>query len=422
MIKCLWGVACLLAFAHGLTAAEEATAPQMPASAASAPVASAPEQKPVKGYVLRVAGKLVYLDLGVRDNVRVGDTFEIIRDQDIVHPVTGENLGSKAPVGVVKVTQVFEKLSVAEVVSVIPGATIMKLDRIRIGNEPMEPPPPPAPKADSIRVMPAPLPPPPPEHEMVHTPDGVVGGIGLGVGGGYETKEKANTLGAEALFPLSRRFAVGGDYSRSRASHETPPTKQTDTEEEMGGRLRVYLKRLLRGGEDINPDGETGSVVIDLGGGISRLKTTAERPVIISIDSTKTPRDTTRGTSVTTTRTTRNGMNLGVILPLAQKWTLGLNYAWEKDVSRVGSWFRYYTSAIDADWEGANPDGKIGSFVITVFGSYDSKSLAAKKWMGLDLKVPLSRMFTFGLTYDTNQKLQRISGALNVHIEKKLLR
>jgi len=60
--------------------------------------------------------------------------------------------------------------------------------------------------------------------------------------------------------------------------------------------------------------------------------------------------------------------------------------------------------------------------VITVFGSYDSKSLAAKKWMGLDLKVPLSRMFTFGLTYDTNQKLQRISGALNVHIEKKLLR
>ena len=123
MTKCLWSVVCLLALAHGLAVAEEAPAP-----AASAPVsvASAPAQKPAKGYVLQVAGKLVYLDLGVRDNVRVGDTFEIIRDQDIVHPITGENLGGKAPVGVVKVTQVFEKLSVAEVVSVIPGATMMK--------------------------------------------------------------------------------------------------------------------------------------------------------------------------------------------------------------------------------------------------------------------------------------------------------
>ncbi len=105
---------------------------------------------------------------------------------------------------------------------------------------------------------------------------------------------------------------------------------------------------------------------------------------------------------------------------MARKWTLGLGYNWEKNLSRVSGWLRYYTSAIDPDWAGANPDGKTGSLVITLFGSYDTKGVTSKKWMGVDLKVPMSGLLTFGLTYDTNQKLRRIRGGLNIHIEKKL--
>lgn len=416
----IWGVVCLIVCLAGLSSAQEPAAP-VPPSAAPGSAPSAPAPRPVKGYVLQVAGKLVYLDLGMRDNVRVGDTFEIIRDQEIVHPITGENLGGKAPVGVVRVTQVFEKLSIAEVVSVIPGASMMRMDRIRMGSESMEPPQPAPAKEDTAQATPPP-PAPPPEHEMVHTPDGVVGGIDLGLRGGYETKQKSRAIGMDILLPLSRRFALGGEYLRSAESHEIPPDKESLTEEEMGGRLRVYMGRWLRSGEDINPDGDVGSVVLDLGAGVRRMKTTTEQPVIVSIDTTQTPPDTTRGTSEATARTRENRMNFGVALPLARKLTLGFGYDWEKHVSRVNAWFRYYLRPIDSDWEGANPDGKVGSPVFTVFGSYDTKGISSKKWMGIDVKFPLSRMFTFGLAFDTNQKLQRVRGGLNIHVEKRLLR
>ncbi|OGG56927.1 MAG: hypothetical protein A3F84_17650 [Candidatus Handelsmanbacteria bacterium RIFCSPLOWO2_12_FULL_64_10] len=392
--------------------------PHAPPPPGPAPAASSRPAHPTKGYVLRVMGKIIYLDLGLRDNVRVGDTFEIVRDEEIVHPITGENLGGKTTVGTVRVTQVFEKLSVAEVVSLLPGATMTKLDRIRMGNEPMEPPPQP-----QAEAAPTPMPTEAPEAhtgELVRNPDGVLRGLDIGLGGGYETKQKTRTMGADLLIPLTKRFSLGGDYGVSKESHAdtTLNLSTTDSENEMGGRLRIYLGRWLRGGEDINPDGDVGSIVLDLGGGTRSLKTVTDRPAII--DTTKTPPDTTRQASVTTTKASESALRFGLILPMARKWTLGLGYDWEKNLSQVSGWLRYYTSPIDPDWAGANPDGKTGSLVVTLFGSYDTKGVTSKKWMGVDLKIPLSGLLTFGLTYDTNQKLRRIRGGLNVHIEKKL--
>ena len=402
----------------GPLAAQEHDAPPPPAPAA-APHAA----QPTRGYVLQVKGKLVYLDLGLRDNVRVGDTFEIIRDEEIVHPITGENLGGKSTVGVVKVTQVFEKLSVAEVVSMLPGATMTRLDRIRMGNEPMEPPPPPAPTPTEAAPNPV-VTEAPQSHkgELVHNPDGVLHGIDIGFGGGYETKQKTRTMGADLLIPLTKQLSLGGDYGYSRESHadSTLNLSTSDTESEMGGELRLYLGRWLRGGEDINPDGDVGSVVLNLGAGTRSLKTSTEIPSIVSIDTTQTPPDTTRGTSVTAVKASQTTLRFGLILPMARKWTLGAGYDWEQHLGRVNGWIRYYTSAIDPDWAGANPDGKIGSLAITLFGSYDTKSATSKRWMGIDLKLPMSSLFTFGLTYDTDQKHHRVRGGLNVHIEKKL--
>ena len=411
--------------------------PHAPPPPGPAPAASSRPAQPTKGYVLRVMGKIIYLDLGLRDNVRVGDTFEIVRDEEIVHPITGENLGGKTTVGTVRVTQVFEKLSVAEVVSLLPGATMTKLDRIRMGNEPMEPPPQP-----QAEAAPTPMPTEAPEAhtgELVRNPDGVLRGLDIGLGGGYETKQKTRTMGADLLIPLTKRFSLGGDYGVSKESHAdtTLNLSTTDSENEMGGRLRIYLGRWLRGGEDINPDGDVGSIVLDLGGGTRSLKTVTPLPqqtpppqqtpsppqqTPSSLQQTQPlPQQTPpAGASVTTVKTSESALRFGLILPMARKWTLGLGYDWEKNLSQVSGWLRYYTSPIDPDWAGANPDGKTGSLVVTLFGSYDTKGVTSKKWMGVDLKIPLSGLLTFGLTYDTNQKLRRIRGGLNVHIEKKL--
>ena len=100
--------------------------------------------------------------------------------------------------------------------------------------------------------------------------------------------------------------------------------------------------------------------------------------------------------------------------------TFGLGYDWSKNTGRITGLLRYYTSTIESDWVGANPDGKIGSLVLTLFGSRDSKAAIRKARMGIDIKVPLSQMITFGLTLDTNRTAHQVRGGLNLHVEKKL--
>ena len=223
--------------------------------------------KSSKGYVLHVKGKLVYLDLGMRDGVRVGDSFEIIRMEELVHPVTGEHHGGKSTIGTVRVTQVFEKLSIAEVLSTLPGAEMTKMDRIRMGNEPMSP----SSSEEEMGEMEMDE-----EHEgdLVHTPDGVLRGLDVGLGGGFVTKDKTKLFGLDLLISMSERYAVGGEFGLSKETHAVPGGELSDSDQEIGGKIRTYFG--WREKEGMNADGNAGSVVVDLTGGISRLKMTDE--------------------------------------------------------------------------------------------------------------------------------------------------
>ena len=83
------------------------------------------------GYIVNVDADQVYLDLGSAAGIRRGFKFIAYTEGDpIVHPVTGEVLGSKVTkLGELLVVQVQERLSVAKLIS-DEGATINVGDRV----------------------------------------------------------------------------------------------------------------------------------------------------------------------------------------------------------------------------------------------------------------------------------------------------
>jgi hypothetical protein len=80
------------------------------------------------GYVMRVEGRLVFLDLGAQDEVIPNDLFRVIRQETIIHPVTGENLGGEVPLGVVRIVEIFPRYSTAEIMNMDPGADIRMMN------------------------------------------------------------------------------------------------------------------------------------------------------------------------------------------------------------------------------------------------------------------------------------------------------
>ena len=84
--------------------------------------------KPI--VVLDVVNDRIYLDAGTIRQTKVGDRFKICRETVIVHPTTGEKLGSdKRPIALVEVIEVQEKMAIAKVVEVLDSELkIEKLD------------------------------------------------------------------------------------------------------------------------------------------------------------------------------------------------------------------------------------------------------------------------------------------------------
>ncbi len=83
-----------------------------------------------QGYVVdRIDGRVI-LDLG-RGKVRVGEVFKVLKEgREIVHPVTGEVLGSvEEEVGKVRVSEVEDKFSIAEI---LEDKGISKGDRVKL--------------------------------------------------------------------------------------------------------------------------------------------------------------------------------------------------------------------------------------------------------------------------------------------------
>jgi hypothetical protein len=69
--------------------------------------------------VLDVTDDLVYIDAGSIRQIKVGDRFNVCRETKILHPVSGEEMGShKLEIALIEITEVQEKMSVGRVVEV----------------------------------------------------------------------------------------------------------------------------------------------------------------------------------------------------------------------------------------------------------------------------------------------------------------
>jgi flagellar assembly FlgT-like protein len=85
-----------------------------------------------RGVVVYVDTTRLVIDLTAADGVRPGTVLSVRRDKiPIVHPVTGEVLGElDEEVATVRVTETRERMSVAEIQSVAPGAQVQVKDRV----------------------------------------------------------------------------------------------------------------------------------------------------------------------------------------------------------------------------------------------------------------------------------------------------
>src|SRR3989339_116233 len=81
-------------------------------------------QKVVIGYVIKIENNLLYFDRGKIDNVGIGDEFTLLRDMP-------EGQANKK-IGIVEVTQVFDKMSVGRIKNVVSGEKPSVLDKIEI--------------------------------------------------------------------------------------------------------------------------------------------------------------------------------------------------------------------------------------------------------------------------------------------------
>ncbi len=79
------------------------------------PVAMTKEE----GSIIKVSGSKVFINLGERNGVNVGDSYDVYRQGDVlIDPETGEELGAtEKKIGTIEVASVEEKFSIANVVS-----------------------------------------------------------------------------------------------------------------------------------------------------------------------------------------------------------------------------------------------------------------------------------------------------------------
>src|SRR2546425_5073402 len=107
--------------------------PRSGGSAAVAPGTRTAAPEPLKrGFVVYVDTSRIVIDLTAVDGVRPGSVLSLRRDRiPIVHPVTGEVLGElDDEVATARVTETRDRMSVAEIQSMAPGAQVQVKDRV----------------------------------------------------------------------------------------------------------------------------------------------------------------------------------------------------------------------------------------------------------------------------------------------------
>ena len=76
-------------------------------------------QMPDKGLVIRNTDGLIFIDMGRQDNVTKGDLFDIIDEDVVLHPLSGDTLSvTPKSVGALKVLQVYPKMALVELLHI----------------------------------------------------------------------------------------------------------------------------------------------------------------------------------------------------------------------------------------------------------------------------------------------------------------
>ncbi len=404
-----------------------------------------------EGYVVQVEGRLVFIDKGSQDNVYPDNLYQVVRQETIIHPVTGENLGGQVPLGAVRVVEVFPRLSTAEVVDLVRGMDLEMLDkeakqgkiRIRPLPEEME-----ETMKKQMEVEPGMQ---PMRAAMGGSPDGpvrsLVPDLRLGFGSRVVTAfpdtvfklipqglrgqaeadsinrpleniNGSNDVAFSLLMPFSERFSAIADVQMGSSSLFA-----------IGGR---YYPGPVLGflGEGQTPDGEVGEPVVTLkvgtgGRGSSSLPVAVESQIVASsalqadslfISTLDTSQvvfaDSLFQAGVTTTLRTgaRDSLNaiskrgtgfaFGLSLALSQRFSFRTGLRRFGNIREFSGGLTYYMKPAEPGGPGTNPDGAIRSLILALDATRDTKG--KKTYMNLNLTYPLAPTYTLAAGFLTD--------------------
>ena len=262
------------------------------------------------GYVLQVAGRLVFVDQGEQDNIRPGDLLQVIRQEVIKHPETGENLAGEVALGAVRVVEVFPRISTAEVVDLVKGMNLELLDQeARQG-------------LIRARIL-------PPEAEMV-----ILERIHARESGMLATPDQLNPDGVLGQFVSEIRAGLG---SRPDVAWPAFTYQLVNTDATIGSTLpSAQLPR---------PD--------------TAFTDVSDRVLLSMADTVSTPQEFIPGGGSLATQ-------INLTYPYSDRWTFLADYSMG-NVSQLTLGARFYSwQLIKFMGNGYNPDGNVGTPVLTL--------------------------------------------------------
>ena len=406
-----------------------------------------------EGYVLRVEGRLVFLDVGTQDNVHPRSFLQIVRQETIIHPVTGENLGGQIPLGAVRIVEVFPRLSTAEVVDLAREIDLEMLDQeARQGKIMVRPPSADLEEMLRMRIEMAPKGSAPmmSRGPLEGNPDGPLGSLvpHLQMGFGSRTltavpdtvfqlipqdvRSQADSASAQAA--LGEINGANDIVFSLQMPVSERLTAQADVQ--VGGSSRIAVGgRFYPGpvlgflGEGRNPEGQVGEPAITLtigrgGRGATALPVAALSQIVARSDSVflesldaafvAEPLDTLTQAALTDTLSkitgslrqateqsftemSKRGLGfaIGISLPVSKKLSFRVGMTRLGNISELTGGLTYYLKAVELGDPGTNPDGAIRSPVLALDATSDGK--AKKTLYGLNLKLPIAAACTLSL-------------------------
>lgn len=423
-------------------------------------VSSPSDAQDRRGYVLRAEGRLVFIDLGVQDEVIPNDLFSIVRQESIIHPVTGENLGGEVLMGMVRVIEIFNRYSTAEILNLSPGIDLRVLDTeakqglIRVKSLTAEE------EMDAQRVM---MRPATTRHTMMipstDNPDGPIKGVipQIQLGGGSKVQtnlpdsvfglisdptllaQAANTdsvleninssivIALGAHYPLSNRTSLVGDLSVGARS-------------KLAIGAKFYTASLFGTGAP-TPNGRVGEpairVTVGFGGkGSSSLPVDVTSRLIadptlaapadfgisigdstfIKSDPTLTPQveaqidssyravvtDSLRvlaTDSLSSVAKRGLGIGIGVVLPITSKIKMDLGMERFGSIEEYALGLTYYMRPLSSQAT-TNPDGVLRSWIFGAQAVFDTKF--DKTYLDLNVTYPLTPIYTVAAGFTSN--------------------